>query len=184
MGGELFAVEAAVMPGKGKLLMTGKLGEVMQESVRAAMSYVRSRANVLGLGPGFYHKVDIHVHIPEGAIPKDGPSAGITIATSIASALTRRPVRSDLAMTGEITLRARVLPIEGLKEKVLAAHRGDIHTVLIPKDNERDIKEVPLRVLKRVKLILVEHMDEVLDQALLLKPVCKGLPEVRRKHGR
>jgi len=183
MGGELLAIEAAVVPGKGKLIITGKLGEVMQESVRAAMSYVRSRAGVLNLDPDFYQKVDIHVHIPEGAVPKDGPSAGITIATSIASALTRRPVRSDLAMTGEITLRARILPIEGLKERVLAAHRGDIHTVLIPKDNERDIKEVPLRVLKRVKLILVEHMDEVLDQALLLKPVCKALPEVRSKYG-
>ena len=172
MGGELLAIEATVMPGKGKLIITGKLGDVMQESVRAAMSYVRSRTGVLNLDPDFYHKLDIHVHIPEGAVPKDGPSAGITIATSIASALTRRPVRSDLAMTGEITLRARILPIDGLKEKVLAAHRGDIHTVLIPKDNERDIKEVPPRVLKRVKLILVEHMDEVLDQALLLKPVC------------
>jgi ATP-dependent Lon protease len=184
MGGELLAIEATVVPGKGKLIITGKLGEVMQESVQAAMSYVRSRAGVLNLDPDFYHKVDIHVHIPEGAVPKDGPSAGITIATSIASALTRRPVRSDLAMTGEITLRAKILPIDGLKEKVLAAHRGDIHTVLIPKDNERDIKEVPPRVLKRVKLILVEHMDEVLDQALLLKPVCKAFPEIRTKHGR
>jgi ATP-dependent Lon protease len=184
MGGELLAIEATVVPGKGKLIITGKLGEVMQESVQAAMSYVRSRAGVLNLDPDFYHKVDIHVHIPEGAVPKDGPSAGITIATSIASALTRRPVRSDLAMTGEITLRARILPIDGLKEKVLAAHRGDIHAVLIPKDNERDIKEVPPRVLKRVKLILVEHMDEVLDQALLLKPVCKAFPEVRTRHGR
>ncbi len=184
MGGELLAIEATVVPGKGKLIITGKLGEVMQESVRAAMSYVRSRAGVLNLDPDFYHKVDIHVHIAEGAVPKDGPSSGIAIATSIASALTQRPVRSDLAMTGEITLRARILPIEGLKEKVLAAHRGDIHTVLIPKDNEREIKEVPARVLKRVKLILVEHMDEVLDQALLLKPVCKEFPEVRRKHGR
>ena len=176
MGGELLVIEATVMPGKGKLIITGKLGEVMQESVRAAMSYVRSRASVLGLEPDFYHKVDIHVHIPEGAIPKDGPSAGITIATSIASALTRRPVRSDLAMTGEITLRARILPIEGLKEKVLAAHRGDIHTVLIPKDNERDIKEVPPGVLKRVNLIPVEHMDEVLRKALLVKPVDKAIP--------
>ena len=176
MGGELLAVEAAVMPGKGKLLITGNLGEVMQESVRAAMSYVRSRAGVLNLGTKFYHKVDIHIHIPEGAIPKDGPSAGITIATSIASALTRRPVRSDLAMTGEITLRGKILPVDGLKEKVLAAHRTHIRTVLIHSDNQRDIKEVPPGVLKHVNLIPVEHMDEVLRKALLLEPVGKAIP--------
>jgi ATP-dependent Lon protease len=143
----------------------------MQESVQAAMSYVRSRSEALKLDKDFYQKVDIHVHIPEGAIPKDGPSAGITVATSIASALTRRPVRSDLAMTGEITLRGRVLPIGGLKEKVLAAHRGDILTVLIPQENEKDIREVPARVLKKVKLVLVEHMDEVLNRALLPDPI-------------
>jgi ATP-dependent Lon protease len=182
MGGELLVTEATVMPGKGKLIITGKLGDVMQESVLAAMSYVRSRAKSLNLEPDFYHKVDIHVHIPEGAIPKDGPSAGITIATSIASALTRRPVRSELAMTGEITLRGRILPIGGLKEKVLAAHRANIHTALIPKDNEKDIKEVPPQVLKRVKLILVEHMDEVLDQALLPQPIGDGALE--EKHPR
>ena len=167
LGGELLVTEATVMPGKGNLIITGKLGDVMQESVQAAMSYVRSRAEVLKLDKDFYQKVDIHVHIPEGAIPKDGPSAGITVATAIASALTRRPVRGDLAMTGEITLRGRVLPIGGLKEKVLAAHRADIPTVLIPRENEKDIREVPARVLKKVRLTLVEHMDEVLDNALL-----------------
>lgn len=177
MGGELLVTEATVMPGKGKLIITGKLGDVMQESVQAAMSYVRSRAKSLNLDQDFYHKVDVHVHIPEGAIPKDGPSAGITVATSIASALTKRPVRSDLAMTGEITLRGRILPIGGLKEKVLAAHRADIPEVLIPKDNEKDIKEVPLEVLKRVNLILVDHMDEVLDQALLRQTVSEGVSE-------
>ena len=166
-GGELLVTEASVMPGKGKLIITGKLGDVMKESVQAAMSYVRSRAHSLKLDSDFYHKLDIHVHIPEGAIPKDGPSAGITIATSIASALTRRPARMDMAMTGEITLRGRILPIGGLKEKVLAAHRAGVETVLIPQENEKDIREVPTQVLKRVKLVMVEHMDEVLNRALL-----------------
>ncbi len=174
LGGELLVTEATVMPGKGNLIITGKLGDVMQESVQAAMSYVRSRAEVLKLERDFYQKVDIHVHIPEGAIPKDGPSAGITVATSIASALTRRPVRADLAMTGEITLRGRVLPIGGLKEKVLAAHRADITTVLIPRENEKDIRDVPARVLKKVKLVLVEHMDEVLENALLAEAAAPG----------
>jgi ATP-dependent Lon protease len=177
MGGELLATEVTVMPGKGKLIITGKLGDVMQESVQAAMSYVRSRAGMLNLDTDFYHKVDVHVHIPEGAIPKDGPSAGITVATSIASALTRRPARSDIAMTGEITLRGRVLPIGGLKEKALAAHRADIETVLIPAENEKDIREVPPQVQKKVKLVLVEHMDEVLEQTLLPDPIPLPAPE-------
>jgi ATP-dependent Lon protease len=167
-GGELLGIEAATMPGKGGLTITGKLGDVMQESAQAALTYVRSRAAVLELDPNFYKKLDIHVHVPEGAIPKDGPSAGITMATAIASALLKVPVRKDLAMTGEITLRGRVLPIGGLKEKVLAAHRGLIKEVLIPKENAKDIKEIPGKILKGVELILVEHMDDVLKQALLV----------------
>jgi ATP-dependent Lon protease len=167
-GGELLGIEVAIMPGKGGLTITGKLGEVMQESAQAALSYVRSRAKVLGLEPDFYQKFDIHVHVPEGAIPKDGPSAGITMATAIASALLKVPVRSDLAMTGEITLRGRVLPIGGLKEKVLAAHRGLIKRVLIPKENAKDIKEIPAKILKDVELVVMGHMDEVLKQALLV----------------
>jgi ATP-dependent Lon protease len=169
VGGELLGIEAATMPGKGGLTITGKLGEVMQESAQAALTYVRSRASALELNPNFYKKLDIHVHVPEGAIPKDGPSAGITMATAIASALIKVPVRKDLAMTGEITLRGRVLPIGGLKEKVLAAHRGLVKRVLIPKENAKDIKEIPGKILKEVDLILVEHMDEVLKQALVLE---------------
>jgi ATP-dependent Lon protease len=167
-GGELLGIEAATMPGKGGLTITGKLGDVMQESAQAALTYVRSRAAALELDPNFYKKLDIHVHVPEGAIPKDGPSAGITMATAIASALLKVPVRKDLAMTGEITLRGRVLPIGGLKEKVLAAHRGLIKEVLIPQENAKDIKEIPGKILKGVELILVEHMDDVLKQALLV----------------
>ena len=169
VGGELLTTEVSVMPGKGKLIVTGKLGDVMQESAQAAMSYVRSRADDLGLGREFYSKVDIHVHLPEGAIPKDGPSAGITMATAIASALLKIPVHNDLAMTGEITLRGRVLPIGGLKEKLLAAHRGKIKTVLIPKENEKDLKEIPARILRELEIVLVEHMDEVLKHALVLE---------------
>ncbi|MCK5656290.1 MAG: endopeptidase La, partial [Deltaproteobacteria bacterium] len=168
VGGELLGIETAIMPGKGGLTITGKLGEVMQESAQAALTYVRSRAAALELDPNFYKKLDIHVHVPEGAIPKDGPSAGITMATAIASALLKVPVCKDLAMTGEITLRGRVLPIGGLKEKVLAAHRGLIKKILIPKENAKDIKEIPGKILKDIELILVEHMDEVLKQALVV----------------
>ena len=167
LGGELLATEVTVMPGKGQLIITGKLGDVMQESARAAMSYIRSRAAELGLERDFYQKLDIHIHVPEGAIPKDGPSAGITMATSLASALIKVPVYNDLAMTGEITLRGTVLPIGGLKEKVLAAHRAGIKRVLIPSENEKDIEEIPATVLKTVELILVSHMDEVLKKALV-----------------
>ena len=168
LGGELLATEVTVMPGKGQLIITGKLGDVMQESAQAAMSYVRSRAEELGLERDFYQKIDVHIHIPEGAIPKDGPSAGITMATSLVSALCRTAVRPDMAMTGEITLRGRILPIGGLKEKVLAAHRGGIKTVLIPEENEKDIEEVPPLILKTVELVLVSHMDQVLRKALVL----------------
>jgi ATP-dependent Lon protease len=168
VGGELLTTEVTVMPGKGNLIITGKLGDVMQESAHAAMSYVRSRAAQLGLEKNFYQRLDIHIHVPEGAIPKDGPSAGITMATSITSALLKIPVRSNVAMTGEITLRGRILPIGGLKEKILAAHRAGIKTVLIPRDNEKDIKEIPPKILKSLELILVEHMDEVLRRALVV----------------
>jgi len=168
VGGELLQIETVLMPGKGQLTITGKLGDVMQESAQAALSYVRSRAVRLGLASDFYQKLDIHVHVPEGAIPKDGPSAGITMATSIVSALLNLPVRRDIAMTGEITLRGRVLPIGGLTEKLLAARRGNIRYVLIPKENERDLKEVPVKILKSLQIQLVEDVDQVLETALLL----------------
>ncbi|MDX1648438.1 MAG: endopeptidase La, partial [Myxococcota bacterium] len=177
VGGELLQTEVAVTTGKGKMVVTGRLGEVMQESANAAMSYVRARAKQLGLTPDFYSKVDIHIHVPEGATPKDGPSAGITIATAIASALTRVPVRSNVAMTGEITLRGRVLPIGGLKEKLIAAHRGGIDTVLIPKENEKDLKEIPPQIKRSLKLVLVDHMDEVLQEALSHEDVRAFLQE-------
>ena len=166
LGGELLATEVTIMPGKGQLIITGKLGDVMQESAQAAMSYVRSRASELGLERDFYQKLDVHIHVPEGAIPKDGPSAGITMATSLVSALMKIPVYNDLAMTGEITLRGTVLPIGGLKEKILAAHRAGIKRVLIPSENEKDIEEIPSTVLKTVELELVSHMDQVLKKAL------------------
>ncbi|MDI6852783.1 MAG: endopeptidase La [Deltaproteobacteria bacterium] len=182
-GGELLQTEVVVLPGKGKLLITGKLGEVMQESAQAALSYVRSISESLGLARDFYKEVDLHVHVPEGAIPKDGPSAGITIATSMVSALIRAAVKRDVAMTGEITLRGRVLPIGGLKEKIIAAHRHQIKTVIIPRDNEKDIKEIPARILKAVELVPVDHMNEVLKLALavddpeeLFKPAPPPVP--------
>ena len=169
LGGELLTVEATVMPGKGKLTITGKLGDVMQESAQAAMSYVRSRAELLGLEKRFLESIDVHVHVPEGAIPKDGPSAGVTMATTLVSALCKIPVRKDVAMTGEITLRGRVLPIGGLKEKVLAAHRGGITRVLIPRENEKDIRDIPRRVRDRMELVLVDSADDVLRAALRLE---------------
>jgi ATP-dependent Lon protease len=167
VGGELLAIEASIMEGTGKMVMTGKLGDVMQESVQAALTYIRARAERFGLVKNFYKKIDVHVHVPEGAIPKDGPSAGIAMATSIASALMKKKVRADLAMTGEITLRGRVLPIGGLKEKILAAHRGNIKMVIIPKDNEKDLAEVPQNVQSALEIVFVEHIDEVLDIAFL-----------------
>ena len=183
VGGELLQTEVSVTPGKGKLQVTGRLGEVMQESANAALSYVRSRAKQLGLTRDFYSKVDIHIHVPEGATPKDGPSAGITIATAIASALTRVPVRSNVAMTGEITLRGRVLPIGGLKEKMIAAHRGGIDTLLIPKENEKDLVEIPANVKRDLQIVLVEHMDEVLPAALATRDP-NVLPARGRLHDR
>jgi len=168
VGGELLCIETLVMPGKGDLMITGKLGDVMKESAQAAVSYARSRATRLGLEPDFHKKLDIHIHVPEGAIPKDGPSAGITICTSIVSALTKRPVHRHIAMTGEITLRGRVLPIGGLKEKLLAAHRGGIKTVIISRENEKDLKDIPVSVAKQIKIILVDHIDEVLSHAVVL----------------
>ncbi len=169
VGGELLQIEATIMPGSGKLTITGKLGDVMQESARAALSYVRSRAMRLGLDADFYQKIDIHVHVPEGAIPKDGPSAGITIATSIVSAILKLPVDRKLAMTGEITLRGRVLPIGGLTEKLLAAKRGNITNVLIPRENERNLRDVPLKIRNSLTIDLVDDVDEVLQRALILK---------------
>ncbi len=168
-GGELLQTEVTIMPGKGKLSLTGKLGEVMQESAQAALSYVRSKARALKLPDDFYEKIDIHIHVPEGATPKDGPSAGVTLATSIVSALTRYPVRCSIAMTGEITLRGRVLPIGGLKEKILAAHRGGVTKVLIPMENKKDIADIPKKILRKVELVPVEHVDEVLKEALILE---------------
>jgi len=165
-GGELLIVEASVLPGKGKLLLTGKLGEVMQESAQAAMSYVRSKADQLGLALDFYNKIDIHIHIPEGAIPKDGPSAGITMATSIVSALTKRSVKASVAMTGELTLSGRVLPIGGLKEKLLAAREAGMEIIIIPQENEKDLKEVTKKIVKDLNVRMVEHMDEVIKYAL------------------
>ena len=168
VGGELLCIETLIMPGKGKLTVTGKLGDVMKESAEAAVSYVRSRAHCLMIDENFYQENDLHIHIPEGAIPKDGPSAGISMCTSLVSALARRPVYRDLAMTGEITLRGRVLPIGGLKEKILAAHRGGIKKVIIPKENEKDLKDIPKSISKQIEIITVEHMDEVLTHALIL----------------
>ena len=166
VGGELLSIEAVILPGKGKMTITGKLGDVMRESVQAAESYVKSRAVNFGIKPTIFEKRDIHVHVPEGATPKDGPSAGVAMVTSIVSVLTRIPVRKDLAMTGEITLRGNVLPIGGLKEKLLAALRGRFKTVLIPKENEKDLAEIPDNVKRGLKIIPVASVDEILEHAL------------------
>ncbi len=165
-GGDTLAIEVSVYPGKGKLILTGKLGDVMKESAQAAFSYIRSRAEELKIDPDFVEKNDIHIHVPEGATPKDGPSAGITMATALVSALTGRPVRREVGMTGEITLRGRVLPIGGLKEKSLSAHRAGLKTIIIPKDNEKDLEDIPESVRKDLRYVLVSHLDEVLAQAL------------------
>jgi len=166
VGGDVLFIEAAAYPGKGRLTITGQLGEVMQESAQAALSYVRSKAAELNLPEDFHSKIDIHVHVPEGAIPKDGPSAGITMATTLVSALTKIPTRRDVAMTGEITLRGKVLPIGGVKEKVLAAHRAGVTNIVLPRDNEKDLADIPKNVLDNLDIHMVSTMDEVLKIAL------------------
>ena len=169
VGGDILSVETTMMEGKGKLTLTGQLGDVMKESAQAALSYIRSRADKLDIEKKTFEKYDLHVHVPEGAIPKDGPSAGITIASSLISVLTNKKVRRDIAMTGEITLRGRVLPVGGVKEKVLSAHRAGIKTVVMPKKNEKDLEEIPEDVKKELKFIFVEHMDEVLKEVFVNK---------------
>ena len=166
VGGDTLSVEVSVMPGTGKVELTGKLGDVMKESAMTAVSYIRSRSEELHIGKNFYKENDLHIHVPEGAVPKDGPSAGITIATAVASALTNRPVRCDVAMTGEITLRGRVLPIGGLKEKSLAAYRAGIRTIIIPNENEADLEEIPESIRNEIQFIPVRDADHVLQKAL------------------
>jgi ATP-dependent Lon protease len=184
VGGELLRIEATLMPGKGRLTQTGQLGDVMQESVQAAMTVVRSRAEKLGIDPGFHQNFDAHVHVPEGATPKDGPSAGIAMCTALVSALSKIPVRADVAMTGEITLRGKVLPIGGLKEKLLAAHRGGIKQVLIPEENEKDLVEIPKAILRKVEVRPVETIDDVLELALTEKPEPLQAPLEAKKVGK
>ncbi len=178
-GGDILFIEVALMPGRGNLILTGQLGDVMKESAQAAMSYVRSRADKLGLSEKFYQKLDVHIHVPEGAVPKDGPSAGSAITTAIVSALTKIPVKRTVGMTGEATLRGRVLEIGGVKEKVIAAHRAGLKTIILPKDNKKDLEDVPKEVLKDLKFLFVEHLDEVLPIAL-----SKPIPAVKQKEER
>jgi len=179
VGGEILSTEVAISRGKGNLILTGKLGDVMQESARAALSYVRSRAELFGLDPDFHANLDIHIHVPEGAIPKDGPSAGITMATALLSAVTKIPVHRDVAMTGEITLRGKVLPVGGVKDKILAATRAGITRIILPAENERDLDEIPSDVRERMEFHLVESMDEVVSLALdgTIVPLAKPTPE-------
>jgi ATP-dependent Lon protease len=184
MGGELLTIETAVVPGKGKHNFTGQLGDVMTESIQAAMTVVRSRATVLGIDEEFHQKLDVHIHVPEGATPKDGPSAGVGMCTALVSVLTDIPVKSDVAMTGEITLRGEILPIGGLKEKLLAARRGGISTVLIPHENEKDLVEIPKNIKDKLTIVPVKWIDEVLEHALVRMPVplaSKGKPASKSK---
>jgi ATP-dependent Lon protease len=175
-GGDLLPVEVALIPGKGNLILTGQLGDVMQESAQAALTYLRSKAETLGIQPEVFEKTDIHIHLPEGGIPKDGPSGGITMAVALCSAFTGRPVRRDVAMTGEITLRGRILPVGGLKEKLLTAHRADVKKVLLPARNAKDLQEIPRNILKKLNWILVESMETVLEETL--QPLPENPPHV------
>ncbi|MDP2689004.1 MAG: S16 family serine protease, partial [Deltaproteobacteria bacterium] len=191
VGGEILFIESTIMNGKGQLTLTGHLGDVMKESAHAALSYARSRADRFGLKPDFYKELDLHIHVPSGAIPKDGPSAGITMAASLISALTQRPVSKDVAMTGEITLRGRVLPVGGIKEKCLAALRAKVFTIIIPERNKKDLEEIPKDIRKKLKFIPVKHMDEVLDivfkekrKAGPKKPRQKATPKAKKTHAR
>jgi ATP-dependent Lon protease len=165
-GGDVLFVEASLVPGKGNLTLTGKLGDVMQESARAALTYSRAHASSLGVKSNFYETKDIHIHVPAGAIPKDGPSAGVTMTVALASAISGKPVKKDVAMTGEITLRGKVLPVGGIKEKVLAAHRAGVTKVILPKDNEKDLDEIPQQIKDELKFVFVEHIDEVLKETM------------------
>jgi ATP-dependent Lon protease len=178
-GGDILFIEVALMPGKGHLTLTGQLGDVMKESAQAALSYIRSRAHLMGISDKTFQKTDIHVHVPEGAVPKDGPSAGAAITTAIVSALTKTPVHRKVGMTGEVTLRGRVLEIGGLKEKVIAAHRAGLKTIIVPKENKKDLEDVPKEVMKDLTFKFVTHMDEVLGVALT-----KPLPKTKVADGR
>jgi ATP-dependent Lon protease len=187
VGGEILNTEVALSRGKGNLTLTGKLGDVMQESARAALSYVRSRAELFGKDPDFHDKVDIHIHVPEGAIPKDGPSAGITMATALLSAVTKIPIHRDVAMTGEITLRGKVLPVGGVKDKILAASRAGIVKVVLPIQNERDLEDIPADVREKMEFHLVDNMDEVvlvaLDGTIVPLAAKQELPEPTKTVG-
>jgi ATP-dependent Lon protease len=179
-GGDILFIEVAIMPGKGHLTLTGQLGDVMKESGQAALSYVRSRWKMFGLAANFYQNIEIHIHVPEGAVPKDGPSAGAAIATAMVSALTKIPVNKLVGMTGELTLRGRILEIGGLKEKVIAAHRAGLKTIIIPKENKKDLEDIPQYVLKDLKFVYAEQMDEVLHAALIFPKGKIGFAETMR----
>jgi ATP-dependent Lon protease len=179
-GGDIMTVEVSLMEGKGSLNLTGQLGEIMQESAQAGLSYARSRARELGFSNRDFDKIDIHIHVPEGAVPKDGPSAGITITMALISALLDRPIRRDVAMTGEITLRGRILPVGGLKEKILAAHRARIKTFILPKKNEKDLVEIPAKVRRDMTFVFVERMEQVVEAALAQPSAAEPAPAKRR----